>query len=660
MPPGYLMAHPENRRPPRLGNPGGGQPIWPLLALLLLTVTAPSICLLWFMNQAARNERLAVRQKLVQLYEQHMATRRAALDAFWSNRIESLSTVVAGESHGRRFARLVIDGAAESAVLYDAEGKLAYPRLPARPTHSTLQRQAAWEAAEQLEFRQHDPATAADRYAAMAESPAPAGGAAMALRAEMRCRFKSGQTGEALRILEQLDAPELRVATDESGRLIAPDAQLLAIRCLDPARRTGLVRTLAARLNDYQSQALPSAQRVFLMEQVRQLDASLVFPTLVAEKLALQYVGNPPAPPRPPVLAQAGAVWQLPGRDFRTVGLYSTTYITNALARIGADPAALPGTAMALTLKSAAPAPAPFLTASAGARMPDWELRFFLQGPDPFAEAAARQANLYAWVAVLVILVIFISALLLTRYLVRQVRLTRLKNNFVATVTHELKTPLAAIRLLVDTLLAGRVDDPQATREYLAMIARENERLTRLIDNFLSFSRMERNKPSFEFQEITADAIVQSAAASVAGRLAAAGFRLQVETNPALPRLTGHHDALVTVLINLLDNAFKYSGAARDIHLRARPTAAGVVFEVQDHGIGLSAREIRRIFKPFYQVDQSLSRTTGGCGLGLSIVDFIVRAHHGRIAITSRPGQGSLFQVIIPADPDRQSAEAMP
>jgi signal transduction histidine kinase len=124
-----------------------------------------------------------------------------------------------------------------------------------------------------------------------------------------------------------------------------------------------------------------------------------------------------------------------------------------------------------------------------------------------------------------------------------------------------------------------------------------------------------------------------------------------VEVNPGLPPLVADEDALITVLRNLLDNACKYTPAEKRIRIRAREQDGRVAFDVEDNGIGIAPREQKRIFRRFYQVDQRLARETGGCGLGLSIVEYIVRAHGGEVAVESRPGEGSTFHVLVPCRP---------
>ena len=265
-----------------------------------------------------------------------------------------------------------------------------------------------------------------------------------------------------------------------------------------------------------------------------------------------------------------------------------------------------------------------------------------------FEAAADKQIDAYFWTGVLVIVVIVIVAGLIAGAVRRQMRLTRLKNDLVATVSHELKTPLSSMRLLVDTLLDDERFDERKVHEYLQLIAKENARLSHLIDNFLTFSRMQRNKPAFNLAEIEAAEIANTAVEAAGEKFNTAQYRLDVETAVVLPRIVADTDALVAVVMNLLENAYKYTEDDKRITLRTYANGACVCFEVQDNGIGLSRRAAKKVFERFYQADQRLSRAGGGCGLGLSIVKFIVTAHGGSVSVASEPGRGSTFTVRIP------------
>jgi signal transduction histidine kinase len=181
----------------------------------------------------------------------------------------------------------------------------------------------------------------------------------------------------------------------------------------------------------------------------------------------------------------------------------------------------------------------------------------------------------------------------------QQIRLAALKTDLVAAVSHELRTPLASMRLLVDTLLEHGTEDRQRTRDYLELIARENSRLSRLIENFLEFSRLERQKQKFELTPVEPGLVVESAAAAVRERYEQAGCRLEIAVEPGLPFVDADRDALTTVLVNLLDNALKYTKEDRHIALCAECSGGEVVFAVIDNGIGILPRDQKRIFRRF-------------------------------------------------------------
>jgi len=635
---------------------GHSRELWPVLLLLLSAVIVPTACVLWFMTQAMRNERLAVRQKLEVIYRRQLVTVREQLDDYWARKLAGLAEVDPETPAPEAFARLVNAGVADSVVLCDGAGRLRYPDLPEPGAEVES---AEWQRAEQLEYGEAKPAEAAAIYAGIsrqADHADNANLAARALIAQARCLAKSGQREAAVNLLiHTLADPKYRNATDPLGRLIVPNVWLYALELIGEASRPEFGRTaerLRQRLVDYRDPALPATQRRFLMEQLTKiLPAEPRFPTLDAEILAADYVETRSPPPRAAHLVRSSMdkVWQLASPGRTVVALFDEGRLVADMRSATPSSASLAEARVTITPAAAYDEGEPFLAMSAGKFLPDWQLSVYLQGPNPFAAAAEKRIAAYLWTGLLVVFVLAGLVILIARYLGRQVKLTRLKNDLIATVSHELKTPLSSIRVLVDTLLDNDCRDETQTREYLALIAKENLRLSRLIDNFLTFSRMERNKRTFESCEVAPDEVVSEAVEAVRDRFEIAGFKLDVHVTQGLPPIVGDSDALVTVIINLLDNAMKYSKNDKRVEVRVREADGEVYFDVEDHGVGLSRRETRRIFDRFYQADQSLSRETGGCGLGLSIVSFIVDAHGGSIRVDSQPGKGSTFTVRLPA-----------
>ena len=627
-------------------------------AALVLVALVPAVCVLWFMALAMRNERLAVQDRLTDVYLTHVASLQRQLTAFGQNRQAALSSV-GKDSPAELFAAVVRSNLADSVVVYDRSGKVAYPASGSLETPA--EENGDWTLARELEFQKSDYPAAAEAYGRVAQASQDLHAKARARQAQAGCLAKAGRKAEALaRLVELAGDPDLRNAISAQGTLIVPNAQLLILKLAASAEagrddfsalRQQAIDDLVKRLKDYTDADLLSSQRRFLMEEVTALAPNAAaFPTLAAEELAAEYLEHNPTLPTEPRLQRTPIekVWRLPSTDRTIVALFREDRLKKELATL-IDSLALPDVRVTVL------PPGEFFASStpvapqeAGEFLPGWRLGLSFKESDFFATLSARQTRFYLWTGFLVVLIIVMVALLVARYVAAQMRLARLKNELVSTVSHELKTPLASIRALVDTLAAGRYRDGQQLQEYLQLIAKENLRLSHLIENFLTFSRMERGKQRFRFEDLAPAAVVAAAVDALKKRLASAHCNFEVRVEPDLPRIRGDAEALVTVLINLLDNACKYTGDEKRIGVRAFAEGRQVCFEVEDNGIGLDRREARKIFDRFYQVDQSLTRQRGGCGLGLSIVKFIVEAHDGTVEVTSEPGKGSTFRVRIP------------
>ena len=261
---------------------------------------------------------------------------------------------------------------------------------------------------------------------------------------------------------------EFEAATDFAGRLIAPNAMLLAIESLpaDDPTRPELVHRLAERLRRYDGPEMSSPQRLFLMQQLHQL-AGENFSTMAAETLALQSASAivpTSGSENPAVVHRTGSLpgkWIMTDSTGQTIGIWTNAGLIASLEE-SLQQDAPAGASFAIHETTQHPAePAPFLTAPAGGSMPDWTVALSLNGPDPFAAAAQRHEAAYLWMACLAIGTIGALAVGLGLYLRQQMLLTRLKNDLIATVSHELKTPLSSMRVLTDTLLDGRIPTPK-------------------------------------------------------------------------------------------------------------------------------------------------------------------------------------------------------
>ena len=622
------------------------------VVFLLFAVLVPAVCLLWFMGEAMRNERFAARQKLADLYRAQLSVSQTRLAHYWTELAAELERLAETAAPAAAFARCVSSGLVESAVIWGEEGTILYPNSPsATPidgAHGTN-----WLDAGKLEHigKYMD---AARRYHELALAAATIDVAARALQAEARCLAQAGQTDAVVQLVsEHFGNEPYRYAADPQGRLIAANAELMALELITNRSSPIFQATahrLEDRLRDYGNPVLAAPQRLFLMKALRTLAPEQIeFPTLRAEQWAAEMRESHPPPARDSALQRTVIPdrWQFTTPNGRVLALLSSNKLFAATkAAMALDPA--PADVNITLVPPDADWADAFVTVSAGEQMPGWRLALALKNPGFFEANAGHRTAVYLWTGILVLAGMGVLTLLTLRVVRRQMNFARLKNDLAATVSHELKTPLSSMRVLVETLLGSEQFDERQTRDYLRLIARENDRLGRVIQNFLTFSRMERRKHTFQFSSLPARQIVDATIESVRGRFDAPGCRVEVQVEDNLPRIMADPEALSAALINLLENAYKYSDDIKQIVLHASAGNGIVIFSVKDNGCGISPRERKRIFQPFYQVDQRLSRHGSGCGLGLSIVQFVATAHRGRVSVASEPGRGSIFTISLP------------
>lgn len=279
---------------------------------------------------------------------------------------------------------------------------------------------------------------------------------------------------------------------------------------------------------------------------------------------------------------------------------------------------------------------------------PTWRLALY-QPPGASSRAAVRRQVTLFTAAFGALLVVIAAGLVLTYRLVRrETEMARLKSDFVANVSHDLKTPLSVIRMFGETLEMGRVRDEAARAEYYRVITREAERLTRLIDNVLDFSRIEGGRRTYERVPTAVEPLVRDVLDAFAYPLAKGGFTVEVQAAPDLPDVPLDADAVSQALANLVDNAIKYSADRRSLTLDARVADGFLALGVADRGIGIPAAEHERIFDKFYRVGRSDTQGRRGSGVGLALVRHVAQAHGGRVTVESRPGEGSRFTLWLP------------
>jgi two-component system phosphate regulon sensor histidine kinase PhoR len=229
-------------------------------------------------------------------------------------------------------------------------------------------------------------------------------------------------------------------------------------------------------------------------------------------------------------------------------------------------------------------------------------------------------------------------------------RLENLRQEFVANVSHELKTPLSVIKAYVETLQAGAADDPEHCGPFLEKIGEQADRLHALILDLISLARIESGEEVFDFRTVPLEPAVAACLERHRARAATKGIQLASigPDHPGAAAAWADEESVNQILDNLIDNAVKYTPPGGQIQVRWTDSDDQIRLEVEDSGIGIPEQDLPRIFERFYRVDKARSRELGGTGLGLSIVKHLVQSMHGTVQATSHVGQGTTFTVLLP------------
>ena len=247
------------------------------------------------------------------------------------------------------------------------------------------------------------------------------------------------------------------------------------------------------------------------------------------------------------------------------------------------------------------------------------------------------------------VVILLLGAWLVFKNIKKEIKLARMKSNFISNVSHEIRTPLSMIKMYTETLEMDRITSKEKIKKYHRIIRSETERLTGIVNKILNFSKLESGKKQYNFRKVNINDIVEDIMDSYAFHLKNKGFGYKIDLAEGLPRIQADMDAIHDILINLLDNAIKYSTQNKYITIRTAHVGNFVNLEVADKGPGISEKDQIYIFDKFYRVSKStLAYQAKGSGLGLTIVKNLVDAHKGKIEVNSVQENGSLFRIKFP------------
>ena len=568
----------------------------------------------------------------------------------------------------------------ESLFLLNADGNVLLPQSPPLPLPMEIPDSPEWQAAQRYEFTTRDLPKAISAYEAIARADDRL--APHAMNAVARCALKQGELATAqaaytrllndtlsvptlLRLgayyeLEQLEQrlEQLEAAAQTAVEFMEwiaasrPEDYQTCVYYLEQMRRSWEAIPTTAISDSIQKRREDAQARWKELSAPYQFHAALnktILPTLwpsVAELPAgeAQYV---------PIRTPDG--WQVLLVTHLTSGEYSSGIVSlsglqdelllplNARLRrlgegtegnISASAGSLPESALAV-LRLAQP-------------LSFWQLAVERMGET--SPVAHWQSRLIRWSVILCLVAILAGVYWIWRRIQQERELSRLKTDFVSNVSHELRTPLTSIRMFVETLMLKRYRDESEAEEYLNILQREMERLTRLVDRVLDFSRMEQRRKQFDFAEGQLQEVVRDTVQIFQRQMSEDEEKYEIHTRIAenIPPTVFDQDAVSEVLWNLIHNAVKYSRPPRWVSVKLQREADMVTLVVQDNGKGISKAEQKRIFERFYRVDDTLTREIQGSGLGLAMVKYIVEAHGGTIAVESQVGEGSTFTVNLP------------
>ncbi len=553
---------------------------------------------------------------------------------------------------------IVITGPTGIVVRPDG-GLLYYPapgHVPESPTDHLSK-------AEQAEFARKDLVMAGNLYTALA-SGADTPVRAAALAGLARVRRKGQHPDAALAAYDELaEMSGMRVLGLPPG-LVARSGRA---RVLEESGRTSELRDEGAQLDQElrrgRWQLTKSQYHFYSAEALRwrgqaESEIDTADPEALALADAVQWLWDerpwedgPSSAPASRRLVQMGGIPVLVVWDFSPQGLRAAVAGPSYLASLGRE--AIPDRDLEWALSDpeghivlGAPSPSRLAVRTAATSRLPWGLQVYSAADLDLSPTSPRQ-GLLIWVLVLLAVVWVTGAYFIVRAISRELAVVQLQSDFVAGVSHEFRSPLSALCQVAEMLVSGRLVSDDLRRQSYSVLAREADRLRRLVEGLLDFGRFEAGGAVYNFEALNIGSFLEGLVEEFAARVAATGHRIELNLPAATTYIRGDREALSRAIWNLLDNAVKYSPDCHTVWLDVKQDQDRVSVTVRDHGLGIPVDEQRAIFERFVRGADAKARQITGTGIGLAMVQRIMEAHGGEIRLTSQPGQGSRFTMIL-------------
>lgn len=530
------------------------------------------------------------------------------------------------------------------------------------PSHLVDEEETPAAGMESIEFQTKNYGAAIEMYRALLRSPAatalPPGSRAVVLHRLARTLKKAGQPVEALKTFQMLGRePETLLGPLPSGLVAAYEGLMLQSRAAACPQCPGGALRLFESLAGGRWQ-LEKESYAFYSERLRGMipaDASLARLLEVEQrKLALSravesYLDAPRS-----IVHLDDTFWLVYSRrNHQRALILSGRYLASQVwpavfgeAGGNAGYALLTPDRKVLYGRPPGETGAPLIKAQLGDD-PRMLLEVWPANTAAVYASLKRQQSFYAGALGFLVLLLAFGGYLSVQTVRAEVRMAKMKEDFVATVSHEFRSPLAGLNQLGEMLRDGRVADERKRQSYYELIVAETLRLRRLVENILDFSRVQDGRVPYRFETIEPASWLREVAKEAESSLNGAGVRMDTRIPDHLPAIVGDREALSTAVHNLLDNAVKYSGESNVIEFSAQVKGSHLAISVRDHGAGIKETDKPYIFEKFFRGSSDSIRRVKGAGLGLSLVKHIVTQHGGSVGFEGREGEGSVFTILL-------------